>query len=137
MTKSIQRVFVHMVWSTKNRAPLIEESDDPLIERIIASQCLRLGWQPIAVGCARDHVHVLCRVGVREPLVAVIRAIKSASAVLVNRERPSAKLLWQEGYAALSIDPTNVKSVGLYVHEQRRHHQRRQLDEDLERVGSD
>jgi REP element-mobilizing transposase RayT len=121
-----------MVWATKLRGAIIEREHDPLIESILAAQCMRLRSVPIAIGCAPDHVHVLCRLDVTTPIVDLVRSMKSASSVLANRAQRSTGLQWQSGYAVFSVDPSAVRSVGLYIHNQRAHHANATLRSDLE-----
>ena len=85
-----------------------------------------------------DHVHLLVRL---PPSIAVsqfIGQIKGATAFRVNRDlKPKFKLIWQEGYGAMTLRRDELSKVGAYIDRQEEHHRGRKLSDVLERIDID
>ena len=52
-------MFVHLVWATWRRTPLISEAIEKWLYGAIRTRCLKLGCPVVAVGGTADHVHLL------------------------------------------------------------------------------
>ena len=129
---SLVRVFVHLVWATHARAPLLDPPTEALVRATVAQQLARLRCPLVAFGAWDDHVHLLTALPSELALAALVRPVKSASTVLVARQPHAAGFRWQEGYAALSVSEAALAPVAAYVTRQREHHARRTLDPSLE-----
>jgi REP element-mobilizing transposase RayT len=116
-------LLVHVVWSTHRRAPWIDRSYDRRLGELLETLAKRIACEAIAVGNATDHVHVL--VG-HPPSVAVsdiVHRLKGASARSIHAALPQAAgHVWQVGYWAESIGPSELPGVTRYVRDQRVHH---------------
>jgi putative transposase len=132
MRKVIDRLFVHVVWATRRRAPLILVEDEALIRSVIAAKIRDFSGEAIAVGFAVDHAHVLLRADTRSALGAVVGALKGASAFVFNQRARTRVLLWQAGYAAITVSPKDLAAVTRYVSDQRAKHVRNTLDDELD-----
>ena len=95
MPQSLSRVLLHLIFSTKNRAPYFTE---PAIRKdlhgYLAATANHLGCPAICVGGIADHVHVVCSLG-RTLSVATVAAKLKVSSNLAVRERYSSQFSWQ------------------------------------------
>ena len=121
MSHSMSRVFVHLVWSTKHRAPMIDESLDRPLRELFVSRSAKMGAELLEFGAFDDHVHLALRIPLSRSISDLVCAFKSESAVVLGRSIATA-FRWQTGYGAFSVDSDNLDPVLRYVASQRQHH---------------
>ncbi|HEX8394524.1 MAG TPA: IS200/IS605 family transposase [Longimicrobium sp.] len=137
MRDRYSRLYVHLIWATWDRLPLIDEEIRAPVYRAIAEQARRAGCEAMAVGGIADHVHVLVQMSTAVSVGDVVKSMKGGSSHLAPRVlRPGAFFKWQGSYGAFSISRTHVPAVSAYIHNQERHHAENRLSRALERVGS-
>jgi putative transposase len=119
--------LVHVVFSTKNRAPLIRNLDRLVknLRGIARNKHMEL----IAAGGTHDHVHLLLRLPAVRPLSESIRDLKANSSRYMSET--TGHFAWQDGYAAISVSPSQVPTVRAYLEHQERHHARRTYEQEL------
>lgn len=127
--------FVHCVFSTKGRLPLI---DDPSKAwHVLRTVARRSQINVLAVGGTRNHVHLLLEMPKTRNLADVMREIKANSSARLRRSWRS--FTWQDGYGAISVSPTAVAAVKRYINEQASHHSTRSFEQEfvaiLDRAG--
>ena len=135
MAHTYSVIFVHCVFSTKGRLPLIlEPAKRWSILRAVASHAL---INVLAVGGTANHIHVLLAVPSTRTLADVMRELKANSSHRMHQRWP--KFAWQDGYGAISVSPTAIKSVAQYIEHQQEHHTNRPFEEEyiamLQRAG--
>src|SRR5437660_12843372 len=100
MSQSLTQIYLHIVFSTKNREPHL--SDRAFRERThayLAGTCQNLGSPALIVGGVEDHVHLLCRHSKNLAVAAFLQELKRDSSKWVKAESPSlASFYWQGGY---------------------------------------
>ena len=132
MAGTFSRLLYHIVFSTKNRVPLIDPSLRaelyPYMEGIIRQQG---GWL-LALGGIPDHVHVLTRLKPDMPVSDLVRDLKACSSKWLH-ERPDRRpdFSWQTGYAVFSVSESQEAKVRSYIHNQERHHRRATFKQEL------
>ena len=119
---SLVQVYVHVVWSTWDRARLLGPDVRERVFLCIQGECARLKAETIAIGGVEDHVHVLLRLPATVALADLVKQMKGSSSHLVNHELLRGGFKWQGGYGASSISPRHVHRVRDYVLDQERHH---------------
>jgi REP element-mobilizing transposase RayT len=72
-------VYIHFVWSTWDRLPLIIEEIERPLYRFVWSVCQKNGCDPVAIGGIEDHVHLLVQIPSTVTITDLIRRIKSGS----------------------------------------------------------
>ena len=131
------RLFYHLVWATKDRAPLIDEAGAAVIEASIRVTCEEPGLRLHAIGIMPDHVHVVLSIPPRLALADFIGRLKGASSYAVNgadhRPRPD-RFSWQGEYGVLSFGEKALPGVVAYVRDQRARHAANKLWDALERT---
>ena len=131
-------MYIHVVWSTWNRLPLITSELIPHIHRILAAKCNALDCPPLAIGGVEDHIHVFARF---TPTVAVSSLVKemkgSSSHAITHVIRPGEFFKWQGGYGAFSVSRRHVEMISAYVLNQVSHHKAGTVYSPLERYGEE
>jgi putative transposase len=113
----------HVVFSTKDRRPLLaQELLDP-VAAYLGGIARQNGMTALAVGTVPDHAHILLSTPGSMAIAKAVQLMKAGSSKWF-RETHSARFGWQEGYAAFSVSKSNEARVRAYVLAQREHHQR-------------
>jgi putative transposase len=136
MPQSLVQIYVHIVFSTKNRHPFLE--DKALRERVHAylqGICKNQGSPSIKIGGVEDHVHILCRLSKTLDLAALIRELKRDSSKWIKDENPRlADFHWQNGYGAFSVSPSHVDPLIKYIANQEAHHRDESYQDEFRRL---
>ena len=132
MPQSFVSLHVHIVFSTKNRAPMI---DDDLQSRLFeyAGGILRgCDSALIAAGGMPDHVHLLCSLGKQSSIADIVRSVKSNSSKWIHETFDHKKqFAWQSGYGAFAVSFSNIEDVRRYLANQAEHHARWSFRDEL------
>lgn len=136
MPQSLSAVYIHLVFSTKNRRPDLQ--DKSLRERLhaeIGEISKRLGCPPILTGGVEDHVHLLARFGRTITQAEWVKEIKRVSNLWLKEQDPKmSDFEWQGGYADFSVSKSNLKSVERYIANQEDHHRRMTFQDELRAI---
>jgi putative transposase len=123
MNRSHLRVYVHLVWSTWDREPLIPACLTSRLHAVIKGACEKLGCAVLALGGMPDHVHLLVSLGPSASTASVAHAVKGASSRWLNEQPEVAgEFRWQGRYGAFSVSPHERSRVTAYIHNQEQHH---------------
>jgi len=78
-----------------------------------------------AVGGVEDHVHALLTLPATITIAQAANAIKGGSSYWLSKSFSElSEFSWQEGYAAISVSPSDLDSVKRYINDQAKHHKR-------------
>jgi len=136
MSQSLVQIYVHIVFSTKDRVPFLH--DVPFRDKVqayLAGICHGQDCPALIVGGVADHVHILCRLGKQIEVSNLIREIKRDSSSWVKDEQRSlSAFYWQGGYGAFSISPSHVQKLTQYIQDQEQHHKRETFQEEFRRI---
>ena len=127
MSHSYTLNLLHVVFSTKSRAPLIRNVES-LIKNL-RGIARNKNIDVLAGGGTQDHVHLLLRVPPVRPLSEAMRDLKANSSRYMSETL--GHFAWQDGYAAISVSPSQVNAVRAYIHDQERHHAKRTYEQEL------
>ena len=131
MGQSVVKNFVHIVFSTKHRQPLIRPPYEQELYTYLGGVCNALECQSIKVGGHIDHIHVLCMLSKKLALVKLIEEIKSHSSKWMKTQHESLQhFYWQSGYGAFSVNPAELDAVISYIEQQAAHHTSRIFQEE-------
>ena len=124
MRQSRSAVYVHLVWATWNRLPLLTGEVDRAAQRGIGAKCAELGAEVIALGGIEDHVHLLVHVPSTVSVAQLVGQVKGASAHLITHEvlKDGDFFKWQGAYGSVSVSPRHLGAVARYIANQRQHH---------------
>jgi len=136
MAQSLSQVYLHVVFSTKNRAGFLQDRD--LRERThayLAGACRNLGSPSISVGGVEDHVHILSRLAKTLSISDFIRELKREPSKWLKDQSPDlSSFFWQGGYGAFSISPGHVEDLTRYIARQEEHHKKETFQEEFRRL---
>jgi len=125
MGQSLVQNYLHIVFSTEQRTPLIHPPHEIELHNYIGGVCKNMECQPITIGGYTDHVHILCMLSKKVALVKLIEEIKSHSSKWIKpRDTSLQNFYWQDGYGAFSINPSEVDTVVEYIANQHERHKK-------------
>ena len=133
MSHSHGKVFIHIVFSTKNRMNFFQNHEFRkrmhayLAGIVRARDCI-----PIEIGGYSDHVHALIGLANDLSIAEVTKEMKRVSTPWVNGQTCNCgRFSWQEGYSAFSVSESVLPRVVEYIINQEEHHRRMTFDEEL------
>lgn len=123
----------HIVFSTKNRHPTIEDTWLSRLHDYLGGIVKSLDGFPQGIGGIEDHVHLLVGLRPTHCISDFMRELKKSSSNWVHETIDCKKFQWQEGYGIFSVSPTAREQVKAYIANQREHHRAKTyLDEYIE-----
>jgi REP element-mobilizing transposase RayT len=131
MPQSLVKIIVHIVFSTKERGPLITPEIEPRLYGYISGIITNNNGRMIAAGGMANHIHILGSTG-RIDIGELVGDIKRDSSVWIKEQGPQfAKFYWQRGYGAFSVSQSSVASVSSYINTQKEHHKRQTWEDEF------
>ena len=117
------RVWVHVVFTTKCRRPLLTDSIRQKVFQHMRENAVKKGLRIAEINGYRDHVHCLLALGREMPLSKTVQLIKGESSFWINRHKllPE-RFQWQDDYWAVSVSEAHVKKLRNYIRKQEQHH---------------
>ena len=133
MAQSLSAVFVHVVFSTKDRQPFLRSAVIRAeMHAYLGGVSATLDCPPLLVGGTEDHVHALVRLGRTVTQADCVKELKRVSSTWFKaREGASPDFAWQAGYGAFSVSASNVEAVQTYILGQEEHHRKRTFQEEF------
>ena len=132
MPQSLAKVLIHLVFSTKNRAPLIHPQIEDELSRYLASVCRACGCAAHNIGGTEDHVHLVCYLSRTIAISRLLDDIKKSSSKWIKTKGSKyGGFSWQNGYGAFSIGQSQLATVKQYIADQKEHHRRKTFQEEL------
>lgn len=126
MGQSLVKNYVHLVFSTKYREPLIFPPVEAELHSYLGGICKKLECHPLIVGGYTDHIHILCMLSKKIALMKLVEEVKSHSSKWVKTKGLAyANFYWQDGYGAFSVNPREVDTVIAYIARQQEHHSKK------------
>ena len=132
MPQSHSAVFIHIIFSTYGRAPLIRDSIAERLWAYIAGACNQQGCVTFAVGGVADHVHIACALARTTTQSDLIKEIKTMSTRWLRSEGIDG-FMWQRGYGVFSFGPPQKRAIVNYIDNQREHHRTITFQEEVRR----
>ena len=132
MAQSLAKNLIHLVFSVRNREPVLAEVVRAPLCAYAAGVLRDLDSPAIAINAWRDHVHLLFSLSRNQPLSRVVMEVKRATSKwLKTTGVESANFHWQAGYGAFSIGQSGLKEAVTYIAKQAEHHRKRTFEEEL------
>ena len=140
MAGTYTNLLYHLVFSTKERIPLIGHELQPDLYAYLGGIIRGEGGILLEVGGMSDHVHLLTKFKPTVSISEMLRQVKANSSKWVNEEKfKLRKFAWQDGYAAFSVSESQVGAVRRYIQTQEAHHRGQSYQDEfralLERHG--
>ena len=124
MGHSLGQIYLHVVFSTKNRHPFLQDAEvREKTHAYMVGTCRNLRSPSLIVGGVADHVHILCRLSRDLSAAVLVRELKRESSKWLKEQSADlAAFYWQNGYGAFSISPAHVEQLKEYIANQEEHH---------------
>ena len=125
MPQSLSKIIVHIIFSTKNREPLIADSVQTRLHAYMATVVRNLNGECYRAGGVSDHVHLAMRLPRTIAICKLVENLKTASSKWMKKQSPELiRFGWQHGYAALSVNPEGLPGLCKYIDQQAEHHRK-------------
>ena len=124
MREPMLQVYIHLVWGTWDRAPILVPDMKRSVYSCIQAKCKSLKVIIHAIGGTEDHVHLLVELPATITIAEFVKLIKGSSSHLAShRGEQREEFKWQGAYGAFSVSKSVVPSVIEYIEGQEQHHQ--------------
>lgn len=128
---SYVRIWVHLVFATKHREPLLTKDIRYTVQQHIMQNCVEKEIFLQAINGYTDHLHCLLSLGREQTMAQVAQLIKGESAYWINTQQlTEGKFMWQDDYFAVSVSESQVERVSRYIKNQEAHHAVQSFDEE-------
>ncbi len=123
MYQSKAKIYIHIVWATHKRLPLLTQAIERAVLRCIAQEAERIGCKVLALNAMPDHVHLLVKLPTTNSVAKLANQVKGVSSHFTRDSLPGNEgFRWQNGYAAFSVGGNQVKRTIAYIANQQQHH---------------
>src|SRR5262249_10823051 len=130
MAQTLTKLLVHVVFSTKHRAPLVAPSISDELHKYLSGIARNHESPVIAIGGMPDHVHLLVSQSKNIAIATLLQNLKKDSSKWIKTKgREFAGFAWQEGYGAFTIGESQIPALTRYVDRQAEHHRTRSFQE--------
>jgi putative transposase len=130
MPQSLAKVYLHVIYSTKNREPVLADAWRDELFRVTGGTINNLGCRSLIVGGVADHLHLLFELGRTISIAEAISKTKSTTSLWISQHHQD-PFHWQNGYAVFSVSQSNVEAVRAYIRNQAPHHATQSFQDEL------
>jgi putative transposase len=132
MPQSLAKIYIHLIFSTKNREPLLPDEIRPELHKYMAGILRDLQSPSIEINTEPDHAHVLLTLARTLSISQVVQELKSGSSAWLHKHSVAyANFHWQNGYGAFSVSQSGVVETRAYIRNQREHHRGKTFQEEF------
>ncbi|MGM0581890.1 MAG: IS200/IS605 family transposase [Bacteroidota bacterium] len=133
MPHSFNKIWIHAIWATKNRMPLVHPSIEQKVHQFLRDELVELGCPVRIINGMPDHIHCLFLLSPQKSIMEVLKQIKGSSSYFINQnDLIPDKFAWQTGYAAYSVSESGIDKVYQYIKNQKQHHRKKSFQEEYE-----
>jgi putative transposase len=129
MPQSLSHVLLHIIFSTKDRAPFLKSPLRPALHAYLAATARELDCECFLVGGVEDHVHLAIGLSRTITVAKLVAELKSNSSKWAKRQSPN--FAWQRGYAVFSVGPSDLPALKHYIATQEQHHHKHTFQDEL------
>ena len=127
------KVWIHFVWSTKNREPYLHDEIRAKVFGHIRENAREKGIHIDFINRYVEHVHCLISLGTDQTIEKIMQLIKGESSFWINKSGLcKTKFGWQDEFFAVSVSEANVPGVRKYIANQEEHHRTKSLEDEFE-----
>jgi REP element-mobilizing transposase RayT len=127
------KVWIHFVWSTKNREPFLKDEVRQKVFQHIRENAKEKGIYLDFIGGYVDHIHCLISLGTDQTIEKIMQLIKGESSFWINKNSLCrGKFAWQDEYFAVSVSESVLDRVREYIANQEEHHRAKSFAEEYE-----
>ncbi|MBN1912499.1 MAG: IS200/IS605 family transposase [Pirellulales bacterium] len=133
MPQSLSRIWLHMVFSTKERRPYLQdEGIRNEMFHMMGHHANKAGCPSAKIGGWIDHVHVLCGLSRTVTVAKLVEVLKRETSKWIKERETKLRMFhWQNGYGAFSVSQSRLSAAIEYVEHQEEHHRRMTFQEEF------
>lgn len=132
MGQTLTNLTIHIIFSTKDRMPLIEPKYKEELMAYLAGLVQKLKANSLIINGTQDHVHMLVEIPSSISVSELMKFVKGNSSRWVNQSRDTKEIFaWQDGYAAFSVSKSAIPRVFHYIKNQENHHKKRSFQDEV------
>ncbi|MDP3445967.1 MAG: IS200/IS605 family transposase [Ignavibacteria bacterium] len=127
------KIWVHMVWTTKNREKVINKVLLQEICKHIRENAKAKGIYIVFINGHLNHIHCLISLGAGQTIDKIAMLLKGESSYWINKNNlVRGKFEWQDEYYAASVSESAIDIVRDYIKNQETHHQKNLSQKDFD-----
>jgi REP element-mobilizing transposase RayT len=132
MAQTLVCLRVHVVFSTKDRRPMITPEVEPELYAYLGGTIKNLDSRCLTVGGTNNHVHLLISQSKNIALSNLMEEIKKSSSKWIKTMGTAPQSFgWQDGYGAFTIGQSQVEALKRYIAGQKERHKKQTFEEEL------
>jgi len=132
------RIWVHLIWSTKERRPLLIESLRETVFTHMKENAAKKEIYLDSINGVADHVHTLISLKSDQTIAKVAQLLKGESSHWINSQTLcNSKFEWQDEYIAVSVSESNADNIRRYIRNQEEHHRVKSFGEEYDQFNKD
>ena len=132
MPQSYTRHVYHIIYSTKDREPLITGDIKPELFKYMGGIFRKLNSVAFTINGMPDHVHILAALPPTEAVADIVGKVKSNSSKWIHERWPiHSRFGWQNGYGAFTVSISKEAKARQYIAEQEKHHFKRSFKQEF------
>jgi REP element-mobilizing transposase RayT len=134
MSQSLANIVVHLVFSTKQRRPLLRDDERSQLHAYITGILKNHDSPLIEINSVCDHIHILFAQSKNHAPAKIVEQVKSSSSVWIKEQHMWYRdFAWQGGYGEFSVSPMHVEAVREYIRRQQEHHAKEDFQTEFRR----
>ncbi len=134
MSHTFANVVLHVIFSTKDRRPLIDDALRPQLFEYMGGIARNEFGKALVIGGSGNHVHGLLSLNTDIAIGQAMSKLKSLSSGWVHRTfSHAADFAWQSGYGAFSVSASRLHEVERYIARQEEHHKTVSFEEEFQK----
>jgi putative transposase len=127
------KIWVHLVWATKNRAPLLTKDMWQQVFKHIKENGMEKNIYVDFVNGHVDHEHCLISLNANQTIAKILQLLKGESSFWINKNNLCKQYFeWQDEYFEVSVNESGVDAVREYIKNQKTHHARKTFEEEYD-----
>jgi len=129
------KIWVHCVWTTKNRIPYLRDPIRDTVLSHIRDNAKQKGIFIDHINGSIEHLHALISLGAKQTISEIMQKIKGESSYWINKNNITRfKFEWQDDYYAVSIGMSQLDTLREYIRNQVGHHTKVSLEAELDKL---
>jgi REP element-mobilizing transposase RayT len=136
MPQSLSNILIHLIFSTKNRNPLIRPELRDELQAYLGGVLANMSCPVLVLGGVEDHMHILFQLSRTLSMAKVVEEVKTSSSRWLKTKGIN-DFYWQTGYGAFSIGRSEVGAVSNYIRTQEEHHRKISFQDEYRQLLSD
>ena len=130
MPQSLANILIHVIWSTKERCPLIADEMRARLHGYMSGILKNIESPALIINSVADHIHILCQLSKNLAACKLVEEVKKSSSKWM-KENGVPEFAWQNGYGVFSVSQSNAHLVHEYIQGQAEHHRKRDFKEEF------